>query len=521
MPMPLKKCELRLNAIVPFLEAEGLLTQAGKALSRSNQDPLSQAKGRLRTDSRRVQAGDVFLAYKGVSSDGHLHLQEAVQQGAAFLLVEDKSHLTQIPDASLPPWVEVASGRAAWSALASLAFGHPEQDLTLLAVTGTNGKTSTVWLTAEILKASGIPCLTIGTLGARLGDEDLTTGHTTPDPDILYSLFDLARDRQVKVVAMEVSSHALIQEKVRGLLFAAGAWTSFSRDHLDFHPTMEAYWDAKWQLFTDHLAPQARCIFADVLPEKLDLTSLPQDACVYGFSAPHAAEAWGSKDYLEITAQPLPGLSTFLTLSSRAETSAGPTPFFARHMLENLAAAMLLSATVTGHLPPGTLLQNLKPVPGRLEPIPSPTGPHVVVDYAHTPDALEKTLDVLRAACTGRLIVVFGCGGDRDPGKRPLMGRIAHEKADHVFVTSDNPRTEDPSFILTGILSGIPDFSRVSVIADRAEAIEEALASAGKDDVVLIAGKGHESYQMIGTIAYDFDDRKVALGALSKKERQA
>jgi UDP-N-acetylmuramoyl-L-alanyl-D-glutamate--2,6-diaminopimelate ligase len=512
VPMPVKKCELLLSEIIPCLEAEKLLSAKGKSLP-----PGSTHRGILRTDSRKVTPGDIFLAYKGVASDGHSHIQEAVQKGAAFLILEDTRHLPDAAKDELPPWVEVKDGRSAWSSLSSLAFGHPEKSLKILAVTGTNGKTSTVWMAAEILNGMGIPCLTIGTLGARLGDEEYPTNHTTPDPDILFGLLCLARDRGVKVVAMEVSSHALAQAKVRGLLFAGCAFTSFSRDHLDFHPTMEAYWDAKWSLFIKHTSQDSLCIFSDELPDPR-LNSLSHMTIVYGFHASETAKNWQARQSLMIKTMGSTGLTTELSLSSNAESTSGRVSFFAKHTLENLAAAALLAMTVTGSLPSGKVLAQVRPVPGRLEPVSHDHGPQVVVDYAHTPDALEKTLEVLRPACKGRLIVVFGCGGDRDPGKRPIMGRVAYDHADIIFITSDNPRTEDPLTIIQSILTGIPDRRAVRVLSDRGISIQQAIMMADADDVVLIAGKGHENYQIIGKMSLPFDDRLVALEALKKKE---
>lgn len=511
-----KRCELFPSDIIPFLKSRGLLLASAQDVSQPSKEGAKL--GALRTDSRKVEAGDIFLAYRGVASDGHLFIQTAIERGAAFVIVEDRDLLGPLGDKAKIPWAQVPNGRAAWAELASFAFGHPQNNLQMLGVTGTNGKTSTVWMTAEILGHMGIPCLTIGTLGARLGDEEFATGHTTPDPDVLFGLLHLAKERGVKVVAMEVSSHSLLQEKVRCLTFSACAFTSFSRDHLDFHPTMDAYWDAKWRLFSVHAAKGAPCFFADVLADRLDLHALSNPTLIYGFNADKVGEQLKAHQCLELLASPSQGLATQLTMRNGVQQWTTTTDFFAKHTLENLTAAALLASVVVGQLPPPEILAKVRPVPGRLEPVKNPQGPVVIVDYAHTPDALEKTLQVLRPVCSGRLCVVFGCGGDRDPGKRPLMGRVAADYADQVFVTSDNPRSENSNTIIQGILAGISRTEDVFVYPDREQAIHQAIRQASDRDVVLIAGKGHETYQIIGSKTHSFDDRVVARQALSMRE---
>ena len=511
-----KKCELFPRDIVPFLKKRGILLTTG---NNGNLVPQEREKpGVLCTDSRKVQPGDVFLAYRGVASDGHRYIQTAIDRGASFVLVEDPHFFEALGNKIKVPWAQVPNGRAAWAELASFAFGNPQESLQILGVTGTNGKTSTVWMTAEILRHLGIPCLTIGTLGARLGDEEFPTGHTTPDPDILFGLLHLAKIRGIKVVAMEVSSHSLVQEKVRCLTFSACAFTSFSRDHLDFHPTMDAYWEAKWRLFTVHAAKDAPCFFADVLADRLKLNTFKNRALIYGFNAHRISGALNSIQYLEIHSSPSQGLATQLTLKNNHQHLSVITDLFAKHTLENLTAAVLLASVVVGHLPSPEAIARVRPVPGRLEPVKLNKGPVVIVDYAHTPDALEKTLQVLRPVCVGQLFVVFGCGGDRDPGKRPLMGRVAVDHADKVYITSDNPRSENPERIIQDILSGIPRSENVFVMADRSQAIKEAVLAATSDDLILIAGKGHETYQIIGDKTHSFDDRLVAHKALATRE---
>ncbi len=508
----LKKCELFPSEIIPFLKSRGLLEESGNEATLHSKE--QKIRGRLCTDSRQITPGDIFLAYKGVASDGHLFIDAAIQRGASFIVIEDTAYIQTLENKAKVPWAQVQNGRAVWAELSSKAFDHPQKSLKILGVTGTNGKTSTVWMTAEILQQYGIPCLTIGTLGARLGDEEFPTNHTTPDPDVLFSLLHLAKERGVKVVAMEVSSHALLQEKVRCLTFSGCAFTSFSRDHLDFHPTMDAYWEAKWLLFSRYTAKDAPCFFADVLAERLKNQTFQNRSVIYGFNAYQQSQELHSTSYLEIFATQPSSTGTQITLRQDGHEVIATTDFFAKHALENLTAAALLASVITGEIPKSAILANVKPVPGRLEPVKSPKGPAVVVDYAHTPDALEKTLRVLRPVCSGRLIVVFGCGGDRDPGKRPMMGQVAADNADIVYITSDNPRSEDPVFIIKGILSGIPEGKNVFVFPDREESIQEAIHSATEQDIIVIAGKGHETYQIMASETLSFDDRKVALKAL-------
>lgn len=519
MARTLASCRLKLSEIVSALESAGLLVASG------NQDQLVQDQsGVLRTDSRKVERGDCFLAYRGVSSNGHDHLEKVIPLGAGFLVVEDANRL---PKDCRVPWAQVKSGRAAWAFLASHAFGHPQSCLTVLGVTGTNGKSSTAWITGQLLGAMGIPSLVIGTLGAHMGTEMIPTTHTTPDPDVLYALFALALDRGVRVVAMEVSSHSVVQEKVGPIRFDGCAFTSFSRDHLDLHGTMEEYWNAKWQLFTALAKKNARLILNDGLEPAPKLADLKGETVVYGLDAAARKKAWGAKHAMSLKIERGGFRGSTIALDYDGKRIQGEIPYFAKHAVENFAAALLLAEKAAEKLPPPELWPGLAPVRGRLEQVIGPSSlkhlPAVVVDYAHTPDALEKTLRVVRPMTVGKLAVVFGCGGDRDRGKRPMMGGIAAKLADKVYVTSDNPRSEEPGAIIDEIVSGIGkavdqtvQSSNVVTEPDRAKAINRAIQEAGPDDLVVIAGKGHETYQIIKGKTLAFDDREVAAECLAK-----
>jgi UDP-N-acetylmuramoyl-L-alanyl-D-glutamate--2,6-diaminopimelate ligase len=496
-------------------DAETVLRHAGEWRAQGPVLPPEGERGIVRTDSRKIQPGDVFIAYSGVASDGHAHLGAAVAKGAALLIVEDPA---QVPVDCPVPWIACRSGRAAWTYLAAHAHRIDATSLAMLGVTGTNGKTSTVWMTGELLRAAGIPCVTIGTLGAYVAGEHIETGHTTPDPDVLYGILALARQRSVKIGAMEVSSHAIVQEKVLPLRYQACAFTSFTRDHLDFHKTMDAYFEAKSELFSRLSAPGAHHILWQGLADELPLPSLVAaeggETFVYGTAPSVVAKALAARG-VQIKVHAMSFRGTKLTLTVDGRIFSGEVPYFAAHALENFAAAWLMASKGAGRLLESKLWGRMRPVPGRLEQVTAGKGKTaVVVDYAHTPDALEKTLAVLRPLCRGRLAVVFGCGGDRDRGKRPIMGRIAEAMADRVYLTSDNPRTEPPLAILDEIRAGLVRPDAATLEADRAKAIAQAIDESDPVDLVLIAGKGHETYQILNDRTIAFDDREVARAAL-------
>ena len=495
-----------------------ILERAKLVLSHSQSSVVSSNPAGFSTDSRKIEAGGIFLAYAGVSSDGHAHLESVIAKGASLLIVEDSK---RIPSHCETPWIEVRSGRFAWAYLAADSHGNPQNALRSLAITGTNGKTSTAWMVRSLLKASGKPCLLIGTLGAWVGDRFVKTNHTTPDPDLLYSLFAQARDEKIKFVVMEAASQSFIHGKLSPITFCAAAFTSFSRDHLDLHGSMEDYFEAKWSLFEKHLTPSARvAIYSDV-PFKDRWERLTgKDLWSYGPQENAGMKLHSNRDVnfrTYIASSSAPSQTDIVISDGGVEKDSGSIPFAGDFFIDNFCAALLLAEFAVGHAINSELWKSLPPVPGRLESvqpsIKSSTAPHLFVDYAHTPDALEKALCAVRPLTKGNLIVVFGCGGDRDKGKRSVMGEVASRLADFAIITSDNPRSESPEQILRDIASGFSS-TKFKLVADRKQAILDAVSIAKPGDLILGAGKGHEDYQIIGNTTLSFDDRIVAKEAL-------
>jgi len=454
-------------------------------------------------DSRRVSPGAAFIAVKGATQDGHVWLPGARAAGASLALVEDAA----AAEAAGLPYIHVRDGRRA-AALAAAAFhGWPARVLTLVGVTGTNGKTTTVGLLRHLLDAPGAPSASIGTLGVLLGSAGTPMpgggGLTTPGPVELQRVLRALVDRGVTRVAMETSSHALDQRRVDGLSFAVAVFTNLTRDHLDYHGTMEAYRAAKLRL-VGLLARDGVAVFNTDDPAWRGVTSAPRTLC---FGVHDATADVGARDVAYVATG-----SRFLLVTP---TGAHPV---ALPLIGDFNIANALGAAAAAHalgMPVSEIAERLATapqVPGRLERL--RTAPTVLRDYAHTPDALDRALRAVRPFTrespdrASRLIVLFGCGGDRDRGKRPEMGRIAEELADVAIVTSDNPRTEDPERILDDIEAGMPRGTQLR-ITDRREAIAQALRMAGPHDVIVLAGKGHETYQIRGTTTYPFDESVI------------
>jgi UDP-N-acetylmuramoyl-L-alanyl-D-glutamate--2,6-diaminopimelate ligase len=462
------------------------------------------------SDSRRVRPGDCFIAYKGAHADSHGFLEEVEKKGALLLLVEQD--LSPQRAAGGISWLKVSSSRAAMAWLYAALYGHPESSFKFFGVTGTNGKTSTVWLTKALLAHSNIKSLSCGTLGYYLGDEHSPSPHTTPDPEALFPMLQQARNKNIPAVLMEVSSHSLVQEKLLPVKFSAAGFTSFTRDHLDFHGDLEAYWQAKWQLFSSYLVPGGKAfIHGNMLPQVLKETTANIDIYFYGHNLRDLT--WPKEKIIALTIEGESKQGSTIQFSFAGKSYRGTIPLWGIYNCENFLCAWLLAYCYSGMGVEADSWERIPGVPGRLQRVrkKGSTGAEVYIDYAHTPDALLQAITVTRRHCSGQLWVLFGCGGDRDHGKRKIMGKIAHEHADIAIVTADNPRSEKIEDINAEICSGFPPAAQPLVITDRREAIRYALRQAQAGDVVLIAGKGHETTQVIGKQVFAFDDYKVAL----------
>ena len=462
----------------------------------------------LTADSRAVRSGSLFVAIRGGQADGHRFLDKAVKHGALAILCEavppDVADLTKGGPHGGTVLVQVASTRAALAEAAALHAGDPSARLAVVGVTGTNGKTTTTFLLHHLFEALGEPTGLVGTIETRVGNERRPATHTTPDPLALQALLRRMAEARCTRVAMEVSSHALDQDRVRGVRFAAGVFTNLTRDHLDYHPGFEAYGAVKKRLF-DGLGEGTVAVtnVDDGWGERM-VADTAARVVRYGQGA--------SADVrFAVVENALAGLVLDLGGARRRYRLVGG--FNAYNLAAAYATAVALGVPSEAAL---AALATAPTVPGRFEQFVDGEGRAVVVDYAHTPDALENVLRTMRATMAtpesghraGRLWVVFGCGGDRDPGKRRVMGSLAEKLADCVVVTSDNPRTEDPEAILAEIRRGMDDPTRAAWIVDRRAALAYAAAHAAPGDAVLVAGKGHEPYQVVGTETVHFDDRE-------------
>jgi len=448
----------------------------------------------IASDSRAVRPGTLFVAMRGQRSDGHAFVADAVRRGAVAAVVEHAVE-TNVPT------IIVRDTRAAASRLADAFYDHPSRALTVVGVTGTNGKTTTTHLVRDVLDAAGLPCALVGTLGGSFGSQSWPLTNTTPLAIDLHALLAAQRDAGARAVAMEVSSHALALGRVDDITFAVAALTNVTRDHLDFHGTLERYVAAKRHLFD--LAPLA-VLNVDDLTGRAFAQEFP-DVLTYAIDAAAALRATDLR---------LEGDGSSFDVDGTHVTISLPGRFNVRNALAAFGIGEVLG------LDRDTIARGLaatRAVPGRMERIDA-FGIDAIVDYAHTPDALENVLHAARETTRGDLIVVFGCGGERDPGKRAEMGEIAARLADRVIVTSDNPRSEDPMTIARAIARGI----EAEIELDRRAAIRRAIADARPGDTVVVAGKGHEAYQIVGTLSRPFDDRdevRLAFDARAKELR--
>ena len=463
-----------------------------------------RAVGRVTRDSREVGEGSVFVAIAGGRVDGH-DLLEGMPEAVVLVLERPVAPAGR-------SWILVEDTKRALGEVAAWLHGRPAEALPIVGVTGTNGKTTVTTLLYQAVQATGGVAGRIGTTGIDVGGRALPSKLTTPEAHVLHAMFAEMRDAGASVVAMEVSSIGLVQQRVAGIPFHVAVFTNLSHDHLDFHGTYEAYAEAKSRLFRSGLRPEGGSPRALLFGDDPAWTSMqaPSDRLLYGE---------GAHNDLRITAieADAGGMRVSIVHPWGAHTVA--TSMVGRHNAHNLVAAF--GAGVLAGLDADRMAQGLalaSGAPGRLERVIDPAGRIVLVDYAHTPDGLDVALRAVRPLTTGRVVLVFGCGGDRDTGKRAPMGEAAMA-ADVVVLTSDNPRTEDPRAILDEVSRGmgaVRPGQRVHVEVDRATAIAEALRAAAPGDVVLIAGKGHETTQDIGGILHPFDDRQVAAAWLEK-----
>lgn len=465
-------------------------------------NPSEQIEG-LAYRSDRVCPGDMFFCIVGFTVDGHSYAQDAIDRGAKVLVVERKVYLADATDVTE---VVVSDSRKAMAVVASNFYDHPSAAMKLVGVTGTNGKTTTTYLVDHISRSVGKRTGVIGTVGNTICDVHEKSEHTTPESPDLQKLFARMREAGCDVVSMEVSSHALDLVRTWGTDFAVTAFTNLTQDHLDYHHTFEAYFEAKSLLFSKAY-PARRVINVNDKWGKTLLrrcTENGDNVITTGFDASaqiHPVEVeYGAA-------------STTVTLEVRGVRHAFTYPLVGRFNVENVMTAFGIALQL-GFSAEGIIsaLEDAAPVPGRLERVRAEQdgGISVYVDYAHTPDALEKAISSVKALTDRRTIVVFGCGGNRDSSKRSIMGK-ASLAADYVVITSDNPRKENPQAIIDDIVSGMASGSgRFEVVADRREAIARAIALAQPGDAILLAGKGHEDYQIIGDEVLSFDDRLVA-----------
>ena len=473
--------------------------------------------GGISIDSRKTRPGDLFVAIRGERSDGHFFLAAAARAGAATAIVEREVLPPPLP------CVRVASTSAILPAVAVRFFGDPSSALVVIGVTGTNGKTTVTYLLESILETAGCRTAVIGSINYRLAGEVLRTGLTTPFPHELQEVMAAAVSAGASHLVMEVSSHSTAQGRVAGVRFDAGLFTNLSHDHLDFHGNMESYFHAKARFFREFLPAGGKrtgMAFNADDPYGVRLAREYPDALTFGFSR-------------ERTVHPLSVDMTWEGTSLSLSTPVGPIELRAKiigaYNTSNIMAAVC-GAILLG-VPPRAIregVEKLPAIPGRMEEISNDRGLHVFVDYAHTPDGLDRLLTALCGLADARMITVFGCGGNRDRAKRPEMGRIAARRSHVVIVTSDNPRNEDPEAILRDIVPGIvaEGFLEASgpvswedgyytIIPDRKSAIARALEIARPGDTVAIAGKGHENVQLIGDRCLPFDDRETVRAILA------
>ena len=463
--------------------------------------------GSVVSDSRMQADRGLFFCIRGARSDAHDYAPQALANGCVALVVE------RFLDIDVPQ-VRVSNGRAAMSRMAAAFYGHPADGMKLVGITGTKGKTTSSYMLKAICEQAGMKCGLIGTTGNMIGEKRIHTNLTTPDPIDLQHLLRMMADEGVEVVVMEVSAHAIDMHRLDGLTFEVGCYTNLSQDHLDYFSTMENYFETKKKFFTGGMVRNATCnADEDTTPRVLEDLSIPH--ITYGIC--EAADLFARE--IEINEN---GVSFCLQLRGmhNMEIHLRMTGMFnVYNALAAASCALILGVT------PDVICQGLESitsVPGRIEMLPTNTPYRVILDYAHSPDALESFLKTVRTFTRGRMIAVFGCGGDRDKGKRPIMGEIGGRLADLCIITSDNPRNEEPMAIIAAIEEGIrPTGKPYEVIEDRREAIRRALSIGQDGDVIVLAGKGHETYQEIKGVKRPFDEKLIVQELLEEMRSDA
>lgn len=463
----------------------------------------------LALDSRQVEKGALFIAVSGHAEDGRHYIKDAIARGAVAVLVEDDGG-GETRDLSVPV-IPVSKLRSRIGLLADIFYDQPTRDMTIIGVTGTNGKTTCVNLLSQALHDTRHPCGHIGTLGYGFPGALHPASHTTPDALRVQRLMAMFRDAGARYVCMEVSSHALEQGRVSGVHFDVAVFTNLSRDHLDYHGDMEQYALAKAKLFD---APGLTAAIINIdddygrqLASNLSKSTTVRPVSLWRYGIGHGEVSAEHVDVLHDALE--------LKIAVRDKQLMCRAHLVGRFNIHNLLAVIAtLHVTGTAFESIASVVERLRPVAGRMELFEHPGRPLVVVDYAHTPDALEKALSALREHTRGQLWCVFGCGGDRDRGKRPQMGQVAEQGADHVVLTDDNPRTENPDGIIAEIASGMS--SQAVVIRERKAAIRHAICQAAVDDAVLVAGKGHEDYQEVMGVRLHYSDRDTVRHVLEE-----
>ena len=457
-------------------------------------------------DSRQTVRDGLFFCISGSTFDGHRFARQAVEKGACALVVEHPVDGISVPQ------LEVENSRIAMALAAAEFYGHADREMKLIGLTGTKGKTTTSYLVKGILEAAGFKCGLIGTIGSRIGEKLIRSGLTTPDPIDLHKTLRMMADEGADYVVMEVSAHALALHRLEGMRFSTGCFTNLSQDHLDFFGTMDRYFECKKSFFRSAWLDNA-AINADDERSQTILAEMDVPRMTFGI----ARDADVSAHDIEISEDGVHFTMRVLQMDDYP-VALNLTGMF--NVYNALAAAAVCLNQGLDPAQVAGALHTIQGVPGRAELLDTRTPYKVILDYSHSPDALDNILNTVRAFARGRVIVLFGCGGDRDHAKRPIMGEIAGRLADYSILTSDNPRTEDPYDILKAVESGIRKTKgKYTVIENRREAIRHALETAREGDIVVLAGKGHETYQEINGIKHPFDEKAVVQQLLGEMKQ--